>query len=74
MSDWQSPSGAVLYETPKMVVFRVEDIAETCLGFFFKETQLYTFFAANDDRTFHGYYRSDNMFKERNYLDTLHEL
>jgi hypothetical protein len=77
MNDWQSPSGAVLYETPKMVVFRVEDIAATCLGFFFKETQehgLYTFFAADDDRTFHGYYRSDNMFKERNYLDTLHEL
>jgi hypothetical protein len=77
MTDWQSPSGSVLYETPKMIVFRVEDIAETCLGVFFKDTQehgLYTFFAADDDRTYEGYYRSDRMFKERNYLDTLHEL
>ncbi|MFK4657045.1 hypothetical protein ABIF97_006979 [Bradyrhizobium japonicum] len=35
---------------------------------------LYTFFAADDDRTYEGYYRSDRMFKDRSYLDTLHEL
>ncbi len=77
MSDWQSPSGSVLYENDDLVVFRVEDIAETCLGIFFKDTQehgLYTFFAADDDRAYHNYYRSDRAFKERKYLDTLHEL
>jgi hypothetical protein len=77
LSDWQSPSGGVLYETSRMIVFRVDEIAETCLGVLFNDTQeygLYTFFAADDDRTYKSYYRSDRMFKERGYLDTLHEL
>lgn len=48
------------------MVFHVEDIAETCLGIYFKDTQehgLYTFFAADDDRIFRRYYRSDGAFK-----------
>ena len=70
---WQAKDGELLFETAHLSAFSVSHVAESRVGFYFKDLEeygLYGFFAGNDDDVFHSYYRTDRTFQKEEMLLT----
>lgn len=70
---WRAKDGELLFETAHLSAFNVDHVAESRVGFYFKDIDefgLYGFFAGNDDDVFHSYYRTDRTFKKEEVLLT----
>jgi len=73
LSDWQLPDGEKLYEAAEIAVYRVDDIAETVKGIWFKDTNEYGIYSVfyGDEKAYESFYRSDRTFQKRDVLHTL---
>jgi hypothetical protein len=70
---WKAKNGELLFETAHLSVFHVDHVAESRVGFYFKDLDeygLYGFFAGNDDDVYHSYYRTDRTFQKEEMLLT----
>jgi hypothetical protein len=70
---WRAKDGKLLFETAHLSAFSVGHVAESRVGFYFKDTEefgLYGFFAGNDDDVYHSYYRTDRTFQKEEMLLT----
>jgi hypothetical protein len=70
---WEVKDGELLFETAHLSAFRVGHVAESRVGFHFKDTGefgLYGCFVGNDDDVYHSYYRTDRTFQKEEMLLT----
>lgn len=70
---WKAKNGELLFETAHLSAFHVDHVAESRVGFYFKDLDeygLYGFFAGNDDDVYHSYYRTDRTFQKEEMLLT----
>jgi hypothetical protein len=70
---WKAKDGELLFATAHLSAYRVSHLAESRVGFYFKDLEeygLYGFFAGNDDDVFHSYYRTDRTFQKEEMLLT----
>ena len=70
---WRAKDGELLFETAHLSAFGVSHVAESRVGFYFKDTEeygLYCVFAGNDDEVIQSYYRTDRTFQKEEMLLT----
>lgn len=68
---WKARDGELLFETAHLSAFHVDHVAESRVGFYFKDLDdfgLYGFFAGNGDEYRESYYRTDSTFQEEGQL------
>jgi hypothetical protein len=68
---WRAKDGELLFETAHLEAFGVSHLAESRVGFYFKDTQefgLYGIFVGNDDDVIESYYRTDRTFQQEEML------
>lgn len=68
---WRAASGQLLFETALMTAFHIEHVAETRVGFHFKDIEefgLYSGFAGNGDEYYESFYRTDRSFQKEERL------
>ncbi|MGQ2185255.1 hypothetical protein ACT4MK_18150 [Bradyrhizobium barranii] len=70
---WDAKDGELLFETAHLSAFHVNHLAESRVGFYFKDTEefgLYCIFVGNDDDVIQSYYRTDRTFQKEEMLLT----
>ena len=68
---WRAKDGERLFETAHLIAHRVDHVAESRVGFCFKDLNeygLYGFFAGNADEFHESYDRTDKTFQEEGML------